>query len=178
MERIKTGRITPPTQRAQDPRDTTVLLHCPDHQVPEALSAVAMQALALEPAQRYPDVHSLQRDVAAYTAGYAPVAEHAGFFRQMRLSLRRHATLAAAWSVIILLVLGFAIHTHHARKTQEHTLAQYKSAAPGSHALAGKLMARGLFPDALGPAQLATDCLLYTSPSPRDRTRSRMPSSA
>ena len=157
MERIKTGRITPPAQRVQDPRDTTVLLHCPDHQVPEALSAVAMQALAREPDRRYPDVHSLQRDVAAYTAGYAPVAEHAGFFRQMRLSLRRHATLAAAWSVIILLVLGFAIHTHHARKKQEHTISQYKSAAPGSHALAGKLMARGLFSDALGPAQLATE---------------------
>ena len=32
-----------------------------------------------------------------------------------------------------------------------------------------------------GPAVLiekSTDCLLYTSPSPRDRTRSRMPSSA
>ena len=28
------------------------------------------------------------------------------------------------------------------------------------------------------PAQLINDCLLYTSPSPRDRTRSRMPSSA
>ena len=26
--------------------------------------------------------------------------------------------------------------------------------------------------------KLSTDCLLYTSPSPRDRTRSRMPSSA
>ena len=26
--------------------------------------------------------------------------------------------------------------------------------------------------------QLSTGCLLYTSPSPRDRTRSRMPSSA
>ena len=26
--------------------------------------------------------------------------------------------------------------------------------------------------------ELAIDCLLYTSPSPRDRTRSRMPSSA
>ena len=25
---------------------------------------------------------------------------------------------------------------------------------------------------------ISTDCLLYTSPSPRDRTRSRMPSSA
>ena len=27
-------------------------------------------------------------------------------------------------------------------------------------------------------AQTAVPCLLYTSPSPRDRTRSRMPSSA
>ena len=29
-----------------------------------------------------------------------------------------------------------------------------------------------------GLLDLATNCLLYTSPSPRDRTRSRMPSSA
>ena len=29
-----------------------------------------------------------------------------------------------------------------------------------------------------GFRELSTDCLLYTSPSPRDRTRSRMPSSA
>ena len=29
-----------------------------------------------------------------------------------------------------------------------------------------------------GFAVQARDCLLYTSPSPRDRTRSRMPSSA
>ena len=28
------------------------------------------------------------------------------------------------------------------------------------------------------PFELLDDCLLYTSPSPRDRTRSRMPSSA
>ena len=31
---------------------------------------------------------------------------------------------------------------------------------------------------ALQTARLFTRCLLYTSPSPRDRTRSRMPSSA
>ena len=33
------------------------------------------------------------------------------------------------------------------------------------------------FPVSIPPAQVET-CLLYTSPSPRDRTRSRMPSSA
>ena len=42
----------------------------------------------------------------------------------------------------------------------------------------------GIFEDALSVADRewieanTTDCLLYTSPSPRDRTRSRMPSSA
>ena len=32
--------------------------------------------------------------------------------------------------------------------------------------------------EALGIFYMDTGCLLYTSPSPRDRTRSRMPSSA
>ena len=32
--------------------------------------------------------------------------------------------------------------------------------------------------DGLRALELVRDCLLYTSPSPRDRTRSRMPSSA
>ena len=32
--------------------------------------------------------------------------------------------------------------------------------------------------DSLGIGTFRTGCLLYTSPSPRDRTRSRMPSSA
>ena len=36
----------------------------------------------------------------------------------------------------------------------------------------------GLSVDALGGAPGVHSCLLYTSPSPRDRTRSRMPSSA
>ena len=34
------------------------------------------------------------------------------------------------------------------------------------------------FADILGFNVVANNCLLYTSPSPRDRTRSRMPSSA
>ena len=35
-----------------------------------------------------------------------------------------------------------------------------------------------LFADVSGFTALSETCLLYTSPSPRDRTRSRMPSSA
>ena len=35
-----------------------------------------------------------------------------------------------------------------------------------------------LFLDVVMPGQNGMDCLLYTSPSPRDRQKSRMPSSA
>ena len=41
--------------------------------------------------------------------------------------------------------------------------------------VAGEYPMGGSFPTV---RELAEDCLLYTSPSPRDRTRSRMPSSA
>ena len=40
------------------------------------------------------------------------------------------------------------------------------------------LMGSARIPDPSGTAAQTEPCLLYTSPSPRDRTRSRMPSSA
>ena len=52
----------------------------------------------------------------------------------------------------------------------------------GSAAQLLEVMARAAIVDGLeggcGPPLLPVACLLYTSPSPRDRTRSRMPSSA
>ena len=46
-------------------------------------------------------------------------------------------------------------------------------------AVYSKKMANNLpFLESFLPEALRRDCLLYTSPSPRDRTRSRMPSSA
>ena len=49
-------------------------------------------------------------------------------------------------------------------------------------AIAGENLTYGIVVTNSGPSDaesvIITDCLLYTSPSPRDRTRSRMPSSA
>lgn len=43
--------------------------HCPGGQIPVALSDIAMKAMALNPADRYPSVRALQRDVEAYQDG-------------------------------------------------------------------------------------------------------------
>ena len=51
----------------------------------------------------------------------------------------------------------------------------------GSHCESGDILINdALMPDDIAPGDLLVipACLLYTSPSPRDRTRSRMPSSA
>ena len=45
-------------------------------------------------------------------------------------------------------------------------------------AIAASLRTRSTISIEIGLVILRRDCLLYTSPSPRDRTRSRMPSSA
>ena len=55
--------------------------------------------------------------------------------------------------------------------------------APGLNAItgetgAGKTLLATALQTLLGGRARAESCLLYTSPSPRDRTRSRMPSSA
>ena len=58
------------------------------------------------------------------------------------------------------------------------TLPQVVAAVEKAGYRAWEIQASGAGSDAaVGPAQ-KTGCLLYTSPSPRDRTRSRMPSSA
>ena len=51
--------------------------------------------------------------------------------------------------------------------------------SPKSQAAQGTVSeAQPLFRASKAPVELATACLLYTSPSPRDRSLSRMPSSA
>ena len=59
-------------------------------------------------------------------------------------------------------------------------LSVQESIVPGNLAVDVNTFASGGSPTSFVPCRwiMAQDCLLYTSPSPRDRTRSRMPSSA
>ena len=154
LEKVKTGQITAPTKLANEP-NAAVLIHCPERRVPDALAAVAMEALQRDAAKRYPAVEALQRDLAAWQSGYAPSAEHAGRLRQFRLSIRRNGSLAAAASIIVLLGIGLGWQHLRHDKSRREDIARLQRSAPICHKQAGDLIAQGNFPDALATARLA-----------------------
>ena len=161
LDRIKHGEITPPGQTSVDNKNkstpTPVLVHCPERRVPGALAAVTMQSLAHNPAKRYQSVAELQKDIAAYQAGYATRAERAGTFRQFRLTIRRHAGTFAAAAFIIVLVLGFGIHSFIKERKLRTTIARLRSAAPVYFQSAQTLVEQRKFTEALERINLAIE---------------------
>jgi serine/threonine protein kinase len=77
----KSGRHTPQFPEAE----TIQLSHLPAGRIPESLSAVAMKAMATDPAKRYQTVEEMQEDLAAFTGGFATKAERAGIGKQLLL---------------------------------------------------------------------------------------------
>ena len=55
---------------------------------------------------------------------------------------------------------------------------RYKNYEPGTLTLEGNFTEACLNPNGTVQGGMMTSCLLYTSPSPRDKRQSRMPSSA
>ena len=78
LKKTKRGELNRPQQ------------HRPELKIPTSLSAVAMKALALNPADRYADVDALRNDLIRYQNGCAPIAERAHIFKRGHLFVRRH----------------------------------------------------------------------------------------
>ena len=127
LSNVLAGRITPPTLRQSAP-----LPHCPGGRVPEALSAVAMKALQVDPARRYQSVAYLQADLAAYQNGFATSAEEAGVLKQLQLLMLRHKLLATTAALMVLLTAGFMARVmaseRHARAAEQVALTKEATA--------------------------------------------------
>ncbi|MSR67076.1 MAG: FHA domain-containing protein [Pedosphaera sp.] len=157
LAKIKAGHPAAPVSYnpTGKKREPFALVHCPHGRIPDSLSAVAMKALNHDPEKRYQTVEELQREVAAYQSDHATTAEHAGFFRQLRLGIRRHPTLASVAAVTILLTLSAAaIFAKRAGATNE-TLGQLRRAAPLYHQLARQSLVEQRPTEALEKIQLA-----------------------
>ncbi|KAF0172759.1 MAG: serine/threonine protein kinase [Limisphaerales bacterium] len=161
LSKVRAGEIVPPTVHTS--RRTNIALnanpsspalrrsadaplpHLPGGRVPEALSAVAMRALAVDRAQRYPSVTAFEADLAAYQGGFATSAEEASFGRQVWLLARRHRVAVAALVVVLLLSIGFVarlvVSERHAEQSAAEAI-KAKVAAQDSAAETRRALAR------------------------------------
>ncbi|MBA3939399.1 MAG: serine/threonine protein kinase, partial [Planctomycetes bacterium] len=92
------NRIVAPQQRA------------PTRAIPKDLAAVAMKALAADPADRYPGAPAMRRDLERFIEGRAVSARSDSLLEVVGKFVRRHriASMVAAVGVIALLAVGVA----------------------------------------------------------------------
>lgn len=105
LENMRTGYIAPPVLynkvksakligRGKRAEEEVVLHQCPNQQIPDSLSRVAMHAMNLERKDRYQKVQQFQEDIEAWQLGYATTAEEADFWRQIVLFVSRNKVAA------------------------------------------------------------------------------------
>ena len=107
-------------------------------------------------------------DDAMFSAGAALAAIHP--------IARSEHPLGALWRHRLSLS-NAAVLARQGGRTEDEAALRTEAAAR-REAEAAVLAARAAEAEATAGTRAASTCLLYTSPSPRDRTRSRMPSSA
>ena len=99
--------------------------HRLQREVPSALQAVTMKAMALDPKERYQSVAAFVADLEAYLRGFATQAEQAGLGRQIWLLICRNriASSFAALLLVTALVFTVQLAKSEAKATQNANLA-------------------------------------------------------
>lgn len=133
------------------------LPHLPHGKVPDALSAVALKAMANSAANRYQTVRELQADIQAYQAGFATTAEQAGPMKQGLLLLKRHRYLASGLVVVLTLLSIFISQLIRERRTAQQTLLHLRAAAPALAEQARNYLTRGQTQEAVEKIAFAVD---------------------
>ncbi len=138
--------------------------------IPDSLAAVVRKSTAFAKADRYESVEQLQRDLAAYQAGFATSAENAGTWKQFTLFVKRNK--GASIGVAAVFLVGATLGTKaiiegnraereavHARNEADRavrgeaaakaTLADLRSTAPVFYAQAKVVFDEGRFEEAI-----------------------------
>ncbi len=162
LEKVKTGSIMSLAQGAGLAKSRPVqerhLASAAPWPIPASLSAVAMKALALDKAKRYPSVAALIADVEAYQGGFATAAENAGAWKQLLLLMGRHRTVTASLAVLLVFSIGFVLKLMSSERraiTGEALAIQEKQAARQSSARANLNLAEAALREGNGLEMLA-----------------------
>jgi hypothetical protein len=126
-------------------------------EVPEALRAVVMKAMAREREGRYRSVGELVADLDAYVGGFATSAEGAGVMRRVRLWVGRNRMLVGAAALFVVMGGGFTAKVIAEGRRASRAMKRLSTSAPVFAARAEELLRGGDFQGALEAADNAVD---------------------
>ncbi len=107
LQRTVRGDFPPPAKRA------------PEQRIPPALAAIAMKALETDPADRYPNIATLIRDIQQYQEGFATIAENPTFVTHAALLVKRHKTAVGLIAASVAVIAGVAAKSFVSIKQSE-----------------------------------------------------------
>ncbi|NBV86371.1 MAG: hypothetical protein EBS01_08955, partial [Verrucomicrobia bacterium] len=126
LEKLRSGKISPMLGGANASGPVQSAKRGARNEVPTALQAVTLKAMALDSKDRYRSVAELVADLEAYLHGFATQAEHAGLGRQLWLLIRRNKIASGFAAVLFLSAVIFTVQLakSEAKATQSALLAE------------------------------------------------------
>jgi tetratricopeptide (TPR) repeat protein len=124
-------------------------------EVPEALQAVTLKAMARERKRRYASVESFAVDIEAYQNGFATSAEEAGAWKRVKLWVGRNKVLAGSAAVLLVVVSGFTARVVQKGREASEALQSLRVTAPTFAMRAQDALREGNFEEALNAATFA-----------------------
>jgi serine/threonine protein kinase len=126
-------------------------------EVPEALQAVTLKAMAMDRTKRYSSVEAFAGDIEAYQNGFATSAEDAGAWRRVKLWVGRNKVLAGSMAAMCAVVSGFTVKVVAEGRKATRALARLQETAPTFATRAEDALRDGNFAEALKSIDFAVD---------------------
>jgi serine/threonine protein kinase len=124
-------------------------------EVPEALQAVTLKAMATDRNKRYASVEAFAGDIERYQNGFATNAEEAGTLKRIKLWVGRNKVLAGSAALMLVVVSGFTTRVIQKGREASEALQSLRETAPTFAVRAKDALREGQFEEALKAATFA-----------------------
>ena len=124
-------------------------------EIPEALQAVTLKAMATDRKKRYASVETFAVDIESYQNGFATMAEDAGPWKRVNLWVGRNKVLAGSAAAMLLVVSAFTMRVVQKGREASEALQSLRETAPTFAVRAQDALQEGVFEEALKAATFA-----------------------
>jgi serine/threonine protein kinase len=156
LTKVKNGNISSMvTKRGGKAAVTVGAPNAMGAEVPEALQAVTLKAMATDRNKRYASVEAFAGDIERYQNGFATQAEDAGTFKRIKLWVGRNKVLAGSAAAMLVVVSGFTTRVIQKGREASEALQSLRETAPTFAVRAQDALREGQFEEALKAATFA-----------------------